>query len=177
MYLNKYQLYKLGQIYAALNVFLQDGELHDGMVTYMHHRWKDPYPLSDGMPYKYFQLTLRKIHNKTLPEKLDQAISKFLNSIDPEDHERLMNGVCPMEDRHSFTLGLSHYYKLIWDNPIQIARRDRRLRRSDLAEMIGVNQEDIEKWENGTVKPDDENFEKLAEALKRSVDYLLKGEN
>lgn len=49
---------------------------------------------------------------------------------------------------------------------IESRRRANHLSQAQLAEMIGVTQGQISKWEKGQAQPTDENRRKLIEALK-----------
>lgn len=55
-------------------------------------------------------------------------------------------------------------------------RTENKLSQEQLAEKLGLSRQSISKWEQGTSTPDIENFSKLAQIYKVSVDSLLKAE-
>ncbi len=174
MYLNNNQLFQLGQLYACLNILLQN----KGKISADPYiQWHDPYPLSDAAPYKYFIMTLVKAYHIKIPAKIDNAIGEFFDTIDANDNEALIDDICPMKDRIHFIMGRRKFFEIIKESPIRTARLNAALTQSKLAEKIGVEQKDISRWENNVCKPNAENLAKLSEALNCSVDYLLKGEN
>ena len=62
---------------------------------------------------------------------------------------------------------------MIKDN-IRAARAAANLTQTALADMLGVTQKDISRWENGVREPSATWIKKLAEALGVSADELLK---
>jgi transcriptional regulator with XRE-family HTH domain len=52
-------------------------------------------------------------------------------------------------------------------------RKSRNLTQEQLAEIFGINRENISKWENGIAEPNRENLIKVADYFKVSIDYLL----
>lgn len=62
---------------------------------------------------------------------------------------------------------------MIKDN-IRAARTAAGLTQTALADMLGVTQKDISRWENGVREPSATWIKKLAEALGVSADELLK---
>lgn len=52
-------------------------------------------------------------------------------------------------------------------------REQKKIKQSELAEKIGVNQKDISRWERGERVPGAENIKKIAETLNVSADKLL----
>lgn len=52
-------------------------------------------------------------------------------------------------------------------------RKKRKLSQENLAEIIGVSRQAIQKWESGTSRPDSDNLLQLARALNVSIDTLL----
>jgi len=55
-------------------------------------------------------------------------------------------------------------------------RKENNLSQEQLAETLGLSRQSISKWEQGTSTPDIDNFVKLSEIYKVSIDSLLKGE-
>ena len=49
------------------------------------------------------------------------------------------------------------------------------MNQSELAAKLGVTQEAVSQWENGTSKPRTDTLIKLAETLECTIDELLKG--
>ena len=56
-------------------------------------------------------------------------------------------------------------------------RKKRKLSQENLAEIIGVSRQAIQKWESGTSRPDSDNLLQLARALNVSIDTLLGNDN
>ena len=56
---------------------------------------------------------------------------------------------------------------------IKKARKAAGITQKELAEMIGVHQKDISRWENGERTPGIEAFSGICKALKTSADTLL----
>lgn len=59
---------------------------------------------------------------------------------------------------------------------IKKARKAAGITQKELAEMIGVQQKDISRWENGERTPGIETFSNICKALKASADTLLEME-
>ena len=57
-------------------------------------------------------------------------------------------------------------------NPIRALRLDKRMSQRELAEIIGVNQTAVSKWEIEKAYPDMESTRKLADFFNVSVDYI-----
>ena len=105
-----------------------------------------------------------------LKGELDKAIGAALCQID--DVEAPMQGgsekVQPLENQSSWQLG---YYAgragkpLTGDFDIAAARKKKGLTQAQLAEMIGVDQALVSRWESGRVKPNAESMQKLREVL------------
>lgn len=55
-------------------------------------------------------------------------------------------------------------------------RKEKGLTQSELAQLLGVNQSIIARWESGQVKPRPKMFEQLSEALETSIDELAREE-
>lgn len=56
---------------------------------------------------------------------------------------------------------------------IKKARKEAGITQKELAEVIGVHQKDISRWENGERTPSIEAFANICKALKASADTLL----
>ena len=61
-------------------------------------------------------------------------------------------------------------------NTIYQIRMERKLTQKDLADLIGVSDRTISKWENGTTVPDLETIKRLCKALGTSPDSIIKSE-
>lgn len=106
----------------------------------------------------------------TLKGDLDKEVGAALCQID--DVEAPMQGgsekVQPLENQSSWQLG---YYAGRAGKPltegldIAAARKKKSLTQAQLAEMIGVDQALVSRWESGRVKPNAESMEKIKEAL------------
>ena len=106
----------------------------------------------------------------TLKGDLDKEVGAALCQID--DVEAPMQGgsekVQPLENQSSWQLG---YYAgragkpLTGDFDIAAARKKKGLTQAQLAEMIGVDQALVSRWESGRVKPNAESMQKLREVL------------
>ena len=59
-------------------------------------------------------------------------------------------------------------------NTIYQIRMERKLTQKDLADLIGVSDRTISKWENGTTVPDLETIKRLCKALGTSPDSIIK---
>lgn len=55
-------------------------------------------------------------------------------------------------------------------------RTENKMSQEQLAERLGISRQSISKWEQGASSPDIENFAKLAQLYKVSVDSLINGE-
>ena len=153
-------VFKLGQIYQSLLYVLND----DG---------RDIYPHSDVMPFKSFMMVLTKAMPLGIPKKLDGEIGKFMNDIDANDVDELMNTPAPMGVRLSWTKGIMKYKDLFKTHPIKKQRKKLKLTQEELAEKIGVSQKDISRWENYMHKPSQDSLQKLAKALDCTVDDII----
>lgn len=106
----------------------------------------------------------------TLKGDLDKEIGAALCQID--DVEAPMQGgsekVQPLENQSSWQLG---YYAgragkpLPGEFDIAAARKRNGLTQAQLAELVGVDQALVSRWESGRVKPSPESMQKLKEAL------------
>lgn len=56
---------------------------------------------------------------------------------------------------------------------LSILRKNAKMSQSDLAEKLGVTQQTISKYENGTREPDSETLKILSNIFDVSIDYLL----
>lgn len=72
-------------------------------------------------------------------------------------------------ETHAFTVSDPD---MEWREKIRLIRRDRRLSQKSLAEMIGVPQSQIAKWETGVGKPYFHHAVALSRALHVSLDFL-----
>lgn len=61
-------------------------------------------------------------------------------------------------------------------NTIYNIRKERDITQKELADLIGVSDRTISKWENGSTVPDLETIKKLCKELKISPDYIVKSE-
>lgn len=105
-----------------------------------------------------------------LKGELDKAIGAALCQID--DVEAPMQGgsekVQPLENQSSWQLG---YYAGRAGKPlpeefdIAAARKRNGLTQAQLAELVGVDQALVSRWESGRVKPSPESLQKLRETL------------
>lgn len=55
-------------------------------------------------------------------------------------------------------------------------RKSRGYTQQEVAERVGISQNNYSYWENGKVKIDSESLKKLAEIFNVSVDYLIAGD-
>jgi Predicted transcriptional regulators len=60
---------------------------------------------------------------------------------------------------------------------IRELRKARKLKQADLANLLGMAQQTISKYENGTVEPDITTMNTLSDFFNVSVDYLLGNTN
>lgn len=58
-------------------------------------------------------------------------------------------------------------------NQIRRYRKERNLKQSELASIVGVSRTAVTKWESGEVNPRSDRLLKIADALRCSVDDLL----
>lgn len=106
----------------------------------------------------------RQLH--LLSPELDDQIGEALNEINryPEDTEEVQ----PLENQCSWDLG---YYAGKSKRPlsgafdIAQARKTRGITQAQLANIIGVDQALISRWESGKISPNAENLQKLKDAL------------
>ena len=63
--------------------------------------------------------------------------------------------------------------KMSVNENIKKARKAAGITQKELAEVLGVHQKDISRWENGERTPSIEAFTKICKALKASADALL----
>ena len=153
-------LFKLGQIYQQLLYVLND-------------RGHNMYPNANIVPFQCFMMVFTQAMRLGIPKKLDNEIGKFMNDIDANDVDELMNTPAPMNMRTSWVQGTMKYQDLLKTHPIQKQRKKLKLTQAELAEKIGATQKDISRWENYMHKPSQENLQKLAEALDCSIDDLV----
>lgn len=59
---------------------------------------------------------------------------------------------------------------------IRARRKELKIRQAALGKMVGVSNVAISQWERSETEPNGENLLALANALKCSPDYLMKGE-
>lgn len=157
---DKEQLFKMGQIYTSL--------LH-----ILNKKGNDPYPCSEIFPFKYIVMILPQAIRIGIPKKLNNEIAKLMNELDPECVDEMMNEPVPMNMRQHWHMGCIKYEKLTETHKITQARKRKGLTQKELAEMIGVAQKDISRWENFVCSPNGENIKKLANALECNVDEII----
>ena len=56
---------------------------------------------------------------------------------------------------------------------IKELREQKGLLQKEIANLLGISQQAVARWENGQTEPDSETLAKLAEIFNCSVDYLL----
>ena len=122
-------------------------------------------------PYSANATAISAAHRSgILKGDLDKEIGAALCQID--DVEAPMAGgsekVQPLENQSSWQLG---YYAGRAGKPlpeeldIAAARKKKGLTQAQLAELVGVDQALVSRWESGRVKPSPESVEKIREAL------------
>lgn len=101
-----------------------------------------------------------------LTPELEDQIGKALNEITqcPEEPEKVQ----PLENQCSWDLG---YYAGKFKRPLSGAfdiaqtRRAKGITQEQLANIVGVDQALISRWESGKISPNAENLQKLKDAL------------
>ena len=122
-------------------------------------------------PYSSSAQAISNAHRSgILKGALDKEIGGALCQID--DVEAPMQGgsekVQPLENQGAWQLG---YYAGRAGKPlpeefdIAAARKKKCLTQAQLAELVGVDQALVSRWESGRVKPSPENIQKLKEVL------------
>lgn len=154
------QLYKLAQIYTNL--------VH--IVSPVGH---DPFPTSYMLPFKAFVMILPRAMSIGIPKKVNDAIGEFMDTLDADDVDKLMDTPVPLDMQQYITFGSRKYEDLTRVHPIATIRKKKGLTQVELAEKAGVNQKDISRWENFRCKPTIENLKKIADALDCKIDDLV----
>lgn len=156
----KEMIFKMGQIYKSLLYVLNDAG-------------KDPYPQSDIFPLKYLTMIMLQASRIGIPKRLDKEIGKFMDTLDPDAMERLIDEPTPLALRAAWIGGQYRHRELIKTHPIETKRKELGLTQAALANMIDVSQKDISRWENYVCAPNTDNLKKLSTALECSIDNLV----
>ena len=150
----KDQIKAIGRIYRLIsdvckNVNLPDPEMRP-MLTYTQ--------------------SILKLHqNKASSEEIEKELSELSNEIEVSDWDGIVEKPIPMELRNYFWIG---YYSK-GKNKIMTVRKRKSLTQEQLAQLIGVTQKDVSRWEREVVVPKTSTLKKLSEALECKIDDLI----
>lgn len=89
-------LKEMGLLYRQLLFVLNDGG-------------RNPYPVCDTFPTKYFTMVFHQAMRIGIPKKLENQIADLFDSIDAEDWAKSMSIPLPMNLRQYFLLALEGY--------------------------------------------------------------------
>lgn len=152
----KPQIAALGKIYRVL----LDDTVSPQAVTMASMR-----PMK---AYTERMIMMQKTHKLT--PKIDRLISKLIEDIELDDWEGLFDKALPLELQG---IWLAAYQVGADKSKITAARKRKSLSQVQLAEIIGVTQKDISRWEQGNVKPNTDTLTKLSKALDCKIDDLI----
>lgn len=149
---NTHNMYLMGQIYGALADAGAPGT-HDINA--------------EIFPAKSLFIALIRTPKRLICPKLDFLISELMEEISPEDIDELIKNPKPsaMELRVAWFRGYDNRSLANVKPPLARLREKKGLTQNDLAELIGVPQNTIARWESGAVIPREKSVEKLAKVL------------
>ena len=152
------EAYVYGWIYEKIERAI--GGVSNAQITQAPMR-----PLSSFAEIHAKAMTLRVVDDN-LAEVIGDALDK-ITFVDPTDESEK---VAPLEMQGTWQLGYYHSRagrELSPPDEYDLAakRRAKKLSQAQLAEMVGVSQAQVSKWEKGQANPTDENLQKLMEAL------------
>lgn len=147
-----HNMYLMGQIYGALADAGAPGTQDTNAEIF---------------PAKSLFIALLRTPKRLISPKLDSLISELMEEISSEDMEDLIKNSKPsaMELRISWFRGYDNRSLANVKPPLARLREKHGLTQNDLAELIGVPQNTIARWESGTVTPREKSLEKLAKVL------------
>lgn len=90
-------------------ILTEIGRLYRKLLLVLNKQGKNPYPLADAFPTKYFIMIFHSALHVGIPKSLDNEIAHLFDAIDVEDWARSMTMPCPMELRQYFVLALTGY--------------------------------------------------------------------
>ncbi len=107
---------------------------------------------------------------RKITPKIDRTISELLGVVELDDWEGLFDKTMPLELQG---IWLTSYKVGVDKSKITALRKGKGLSQVQLAELIGVSQKDISRWEQGNVKPNTDTLSKIAKALECKIDDLI----
>lgn len=125
-------------------------------------------PDPDMRPMRTYTMAILKLNqNRKSTPALQRIIAELSDQIVMDDWANIFDTPIPLSLRNAFNLG---YYS---KTKIATLRKRNNMTQAQLAEIIGVRQKDISRWENEEVTPNTESLKKLAEALQCNIDDLV----
>lgn len=91
------------------SVLKEIGKIYRELLFILNPEGRNPYPLADMYPTKYFTIVFNQAMRIGIPEKLEEQISSLFNSIDAEDWAESMSVILPQNLRQYFSLSLCGY--------------------------------------------------------------------
>lgn len=160
--------------YTPQNMF-RLGQIYHSLIELINADGHNPYPNAEIFPIKYLIMILSRVDHRKIPRQLERAIGQIMDTISTDEMEQLINSnrPSPLECRGDWMLGYTKYQELTEPSKITRKRKERGLSQSELADMAGLRQKDISRWENGHFTPNAENLKKLANVLECAVDELI----
>lgn len=150
----KPQVITLGKLYRLITDYCKQAEITNPdmrpMFTYLH--------------------ALFKLHQyNLLTKKIENEISVLSKDIEISDWEGQIENEISDEWKKFFWIG---YYES-GRNRIAAVRKSKGMTQSDLADLIGVSQKDISRWESDKVTLSAITLKKIATALQCTTDELI----
>lgn len=149
------QIFAIGQIYRVIVDACPQAEVsHPEM-----------YPMRT-----YAMAILKLNQNRKSSSQIERTIAMLSDKIVIDDWDGIFNMCLPLELQGEFLRG---YTMGVSKTKLASARKKLKMTQVELADMIGVSQKDISRWERGDVKPNSSNLKNLAKALKCSIDDIV----
>lgn len=91
------------------NVLHEIGYCYCALLHVMNKDGKNPYPLADICPLKYFTIVYMQASRIGIPEHINERIGQIMNYMNPDEWSDIMNSPVPMNKRPFFTFGMLEY--------------------------------------------------------------------
>lgn len=88
------------------NEFLRElGYCYTALLYAMNGKGKNPYPMAEIFPTKYFTMVYQQARSIGISTELHDRIGQLLNCVNSEQWAKMMNVPVPMSKRQFFTFG------------------------------------------------------------------------